>query len=260
MATCRKPTKRLEARRLRREGEPLKRIAARLGVSVSSVHNWTRDVLLTPEQRKRNLRGPRGPQSPLHIARRTETWRRKHREKRREYQDDGRRRAREMDPLHIAGCMLYWAEGAKKRNLVIFTNSDVAMLQFFMRFLRENLGVKPQDCRIRLNVYTNNGLPLKEIERHWLRALELPASCLRGHSLNHYPTSSSGRKRRKLPYGVCSLSVARSTHLVQHIFGAIQEYAGFEEPRWLDGPPKKTQPGRRRRRVDDATDGLAEAA
>jgi hypothetical protein len=34
---------------------------------------------------------------------------------------------------------------------------------------------------------------------------------------------------------VCS---ARSEkhRIVQHIYGAIQEYAGFEEPRWLDGP------------------------
>ena len=32
------------------------------------------------------------------------------------------------------------------------------------------------------------------------------------------------------------------TQLVQHIYGAIQEYAGFEEPRWLDGPPRKPKP------------------
>jgi hypothetical protein len=142
--------------------------------------------------------------------------------------------------------MLYWAEGSKQRNRVTFANSDVEMVRFFARFLTESIGVSPGDFRIRLNVYTNNGMPLKEIERHWLRALELPRSCIRGHSLNHYPTSSSGKKRRKLPYGVCSLSVARSTWLVQHIYGAIQEYAGFDEPRWLEGPPRKSQAGRRR--------------
>ena len=43
--------------------------------------------------------------------------------------------------------------------------------------------------------------------------------------LNHFPTSSSGKKRNRLPYGVCTLSVARSTRLVQHIYGAIQQYA-----------------------------------
>ena len=69
---------------------------------------------------------------------------------------------------------------------------------------------------------------------YWLRALQLPRECLRGHTLNHRPTSSSGKKTNKLPYGVCTLRVRRSTWLVQHIYGAIQEYGGFEEPRWLD--------------------------
>jgi hypothetical protein len=52
--------------------------------------------------------------------------------------------------------------------------------------------------------------------------------------MNHTPTSSSGMKTNRLPYGVCNVRVLRSTALVQHIYGAIQEYGGFEEPRWLD--------------------------
>ena len=50
--------------------------------------------------------------------------------------------------------------------------------------------------------------------------------------VNHFPTSSSGRAKRKLPYGVCSLTV-HSAWMLQHIYGAIQEYAGFDEPAWL---------------------------
>jgi hypothetical protein len=37
----------------------------------------------------------------------------------------------------------------------------------------------------------------------------------------------------RLPYGTCRLSV-HSTAIVQHIYGAIQEYAGFDRPEWLD--------------------------
>lgn len=134
--------------------------------------------------------------------------------------------------------MLYWAEGAKSRNQLIFANSDVHMLRFFTRFLTESMEVPRTDFRVRLNVYLNNGLPLTRIEDHWLRAVQAPRSSLRGHTLNHFPTSSSG-KRRNLPYGVCTLKATKSTWLVQHIYGAIQEYGGFEEPRWLDGPPRK---------------------
>lgn len=246
--TLRKPKQYARARQLRARGEPLKRIAKELGVSVSSVHGWTRDIVLTPEQRKHNLRGPRGPQNPERVARRAATWRRVNRERRRQFQDHGRQKARESDPLHLAGCMLYWAEGAKDRNNVVLANSDPEMVRLFARFLRESMGVGPMDMTIRINAYTGNGLSLREIEEWWLDALELPDESVRKGIENHRPTSSSGKKKNKLPYGVCALRVKRSTWLVQHIFGAIQEYVGFDEPRWLDGPPKKTYPRKRRRR------------
>jgi hypothetical protein len=67
----------------------------------------------------------------------------------------------------------------------------------------------------------------------WLDLLNLPKASARGHMLNHMPTSSSGRAKNKLPYGVARLSV-HQTEKVQHVYGAIQEYAGFEEPAWLD--------------------------
>jgi hypothetical protein len=135
--------------------------------------------------------------------------------------------------------MLYWAEGSKDRNTITFVNSDREMVVFFVAFLRDSLGVSPEDITVRLNVYLTNGLTLREVEDHWLWALGLPRSSLRKPMINHAPTSSSGRKRNKLPYGVCTIRVKRSTALVQHIYGAIQEYAGFDEPRWLDGPPRR---------------------
>jgi hypothetical protein len=128
--------------------------------------------------------------------------------------------------------MLYWAEGSKKRNQVVFANSDLSMVVLFRRFLTETLAVPLNDISIRLNVYTNNGLSIEEIERYWLEWLELPPSCVRKHVLNHMPTSSSGKARNKLPYGVCTIRVT-STRVVQHIFGAIQEYGRFDEPAWL---------------------------
>jgi hypothetical protein len=130
--------------------------------------------------------------------------------------------------------MLYWAEGSKSRNTVSFSNSDPQMLSLFRRFLVEALRVDPADVSLRLNVYTGNGLSIEEIEGYWLTLLDLPRVSLRKHILDHTPTSSSGRMRNKLPYGVCTLRVARSTRLVQHIYGAIQEYAGFDQPDWLD--------------------------
>jgi hypothetical protein len=52
----------------------------------------------------------------------------------------------------------------------------------------------------------------------------------------HVPRSS-GQKKNTLPCGVATLKV-HDTRIAQHIFGAIQEYGGFDEPRWLDGPAR----------------------
>jgi hypothetical protein len=39
--------------------------------------------------------------------------------------------------------------------------------------------------------------------------------------------------QNKLPYGTCRIVVSQ-TRVVQSIFGAIQEYAGFRRNDWLD--------------------------
>ena len=208
---------------------PMKQIARRLGVSPGSVHLWTRDIAITESYRSRNAR--------LARERFAVRWIEINRERRLGYQAEGRARALAGDPLHQAGCMLYWAEGGKDRGLLNFANSDRAMVSFFWRFLRHNFVFDRARVRVRLNVYLNNGLSLEEIEDWWNEGLRLPRVCFGGHVTDHYPTSSSGKKRNKLPHGVCTLRLY-DTRILQHIYGAIQEYAGFEEPRWLDGPPR----------------------
>jgi hypothetical protein len=60
--------------------------------------------------------------------------------------------------------MLYWAEGGKRRNAIQFTNSDPRMLAFFRKFLVESLDVPPERIQLSINVYTNNGMGIEEIE------------------------------------------------------------------------------------------------
>ena len=222
-----------EARQLRRAGAPIKRIAAQLGVSPGTVHRWTTDIDLTTSQR-RAINDAEAERWRRVVAQRAESWSRRCREARAGYQREGRVRAREHDPLHLTGCMLYWAEGSKRRNTVTFSNSDRAMVVRFREFLVEEFELSDDRFAVTLNVYLGNGLTIEEVEDSWLRALGLPGSCARKHTLNHMPTSSSGRRKNKLPYGVCTLRILRSTPIIQHIYGAIQEYAGFDEPAWLD--------------------------
>jgi hypothetical protein len=222
-----------QARELRMAGVPYKRIAATLKISPGTAFAWTRDIELTEEQEERNRRGPTGPQNPEAQRKRAAAWAARCRARRAQFQEDGRRRARDGDLLHQAGCMLYWAEGGKSRNCAKFANSDPQMVLLFRRFLTDALEIEPDAICLSINAYTNNGLSIDEIERFWLDLLNLRGCSVRKHTLNHMPTSSSGHAKTRLRYGVCFLVVNR-TWVVQHIYGAIQEYGGFEEPRWLD--------------------------
>src|SRR5688572_1254937 len=178
------------ARELRLAGVPYKRIAATLGISPGTAFLWTRDIELTAEQEERNRRGPTGPQNPAAQRKRAAAWAARCRARRAEFQQDGRRRARDGDLLHQAGCMLYWAEGAKSRNCAKFANSDPGMTLLYRRFLTDALGVDRGEIRLSINAYTNNGLSIEGIERFWLDLLDLPPDSVRKHALNHFPTSS----------------------------------------------------------------------
>jgi transposase-like protein len=206
------------------EGRSIKEIARLLDVSPSSVSLWVRDLELTAHQRHYLDQRARF----LRIEGRREYWR----ERRRTFQDHGRHLARQRDAFHAAGCMLYWAEGSKSRNVAQICNADPEVLRFFARFLRMYFDVSDDKFRVTCNLFADHIERQTEIERFWLRTLELPALSLCRSMVNVYSKYSQKKRRNKLPYGTCRVSV-HSTAVVQSIFGAIQEYGGFERPEWL---------------------------
>jgi hypothetical protein len=72
-----------------------------------------------------------------------------------------------------------------------------------------------------------------EIEDFWLATVGLPRSCMTKTMVNRYSRASKRTRKNRLPYGTCRVTV-HSTRVVQHLYGAIQEYGGFDRPEWLD--------------------------
>ncbi|MBA2643261.1 MAG: hypothetical protein H0U82_10080 [Actinobacteria bacterium] len=142
--------------------------------------------------------------------------------------------ARRAGRLHVAGAMLYWAEGDKgSRNSARLTNSDPDLLVMFVRFLRTYFELPNEKLRVTCNLFADHLDRQVEIEQFWLDLLELPRTCLCKSSVNVYSKYSQKKRRNKLPYGTTRVGV-NSTQVVQSIYGSIQEYGGFERPDWLD--------------------------
>lgn len=198
-----KTKERAAARLLRRdEGRSVKDIARLVGAAPSTVSLWVRDIELTPKQHAA-LRVA----NPAYNGQRN-GWAAKverGRLRRRGYQLAGRRRARRLEPLYVAGCMLYWAEGAKRRNTVELSNADPEVIRFFARFLRDCFGVRNDRMRVACHLFADHVARQREVEQFWLDVAGLPRSSLRKSMVNHYSRSSQRKRTNRLPYGTCKL-------------------------------------------------------
>jgi hypothetical protein len=216
-----------KARSMRLEGSSIREIEQRLGVARSSVSRWVSGVELTSQQlAELERRSGAGRLAGAAVnAERART-------RRREWQEEGRRRARAGNASYISGCMLYWGEGSKSRSTVELTNSDVALVRVFADFLRQHFDVVDESMRLRCNLFADHAAHQSAIERHWLDALQLPEASLLDSRVNRYSKYSQKKRTNSLPYGTARL-VVHSTRILQTIYGSIQELGDFDRPEWL---------------------------
>jgi hypothetical protein len=160
-----KLTERQQARRLRRGGLPLAEIAARLGVSKSSVSLWVRDVEFTPLPRV--TRGRRRAPNALQRRKQAEIDR---------LVAEGRARIGRLSEREflVAGVALYAGEGSKQDGRVSFVNSDPRMVVLFCSWLRHFYEI--DESRLRLALYLHQGLDLAAAMAYWSALTGVPES------------------------------------------------------------------------------------
>jgi transcriptional regulator with XRE-family HTH domain len=155
------------ARELRARSWTLQDIATELGVSKSSVSLWVRDVVFTPNPRRR-ARRPRP--SSLHLRKLAEI----ERLDREGTSDIGRLTDREF---MLFGVALYLGEGFKRDGQVGMANTDPEVLRAFVTWLRRFLAV--DETRLRVRMYLHDGLDLESAECFWSNLLDIPRSQFR---------------------------------------------------------------------------------
>jgi predicted transcriptional regulator len=160
-----KLAERQQARQLRRTGLPLAEIAARLGVSRSSVSVWVRDVEFSAPVRP--ARGRRREPNALQRRRQAEIDR---------LVAEGQERIGRLSEREflVAGVALYAGEGSKTDGSVLFANSDPRMIAFFCAWLRRYFEI--DEARLRVRLYLHEGLDLAAAVAFWSGVTGIPAS------------------------------------------------------------------------------------
>jgi hypothetical protein len=148
---------------------------------------------------------------------------------RRAYEDAAREARVELEklkynPLFIAGMMLYWGEGDKaSAGNVRFTNSDPAMIAFYVHFLRHACGIPEGKIKANVLIYPDHEEMVTRA--FWVRTTGLPRENFKKSVL------IKGRhKTRRLSWGVCNVTVSNSYFKVKMLEWLNQLHAQLMNP------------------------------
>jgi predicted transcriptional regulator len=163
----------IKAKELRIKGLSIKDIKKKLGVSLSSVSLWVRDVKLTDSQLRKLYENKRtGNLKGSIIAA-------KNKIKQRELitSDLKREGRKEIGKLSkrdrfIVGVTMYAGEGGKTDRDISFVNSDSRLIKFMMGWFRDFCHVLPE--KFRGSLYIHDNLDEKSAKQFWSKLTGIP--------------------------------------------------------------------------------------
>lgn len=208
---------------LRHKGESVRDIAHKIGVSKSTVSMWCRDISLSSEQiRCLQERQKRASARVLfEIAERNRARRVK---KEKVLKREGWRRVGSMSirDLFVAGLALYWGEGYKReyRGGVEFSNSDPAMILFFIDWLRELYNVSVEQLTLRVGINHIHRNREKVVLQYWSKVTSVPLSQFTKTSFIRSDLKKIYKNHNE-HFGTLRVKVQKSTDLKRRILGSI---------------------------------------
>lgn len=214
---------RLEARKLRKRGVSVRKIAQTLDLSKSTVSEWVRDVILTVNQLE-TLRAASIKGAELGRLRGALIQK----ERRINLIEDLKKAGVEelstliRRELLVAGVALYWGEGSRKSNRGIsFCNSDPRMIKFLIRWLIDCFGVRVTELRCRVGINFIHTKRDAIVKAYWSTVTSIPLKQFR-------KTSFKKVNNRKVyenfndHYGTLTVEVAKSRVLYYKVLGLIE--------------------------------------
>ncbi len=215
----------LEARKLRKNGLSVKKIASELQISKSTVSIWVRDIVLSVEQleelRKSKIKG-------AELGRLRNALEQKNRRLKliQESRIDGLKYLSGMTEreLLIAGLALYWGEGSKKTRKIELCNSDPKMIKFFLIWLQTCFGIPISQMRCYVGINETHRKREQLVKYYWSEMTGIPLD-------QFTKTSFKKVKSKKIydnfneHYGTLSVKVSKPARIYYKIIGLIEGLA-----------------------------------
>lgn len=123
--------------------------------------------------------------------------------------EDGSRLISVLDhkSLLIIGIILYWAEGTKSEKCnqgLSFSNSDPAMIAYFVKFLKESLKIEEEKITGGIHIYPDSDV--EQARKFWSKITAIPEE--KFYIITQVSLSSkSKRPFNKLPHGTAVIRV-----------------------------------------------------
>jgi len=215
--------KKKQARILRQGGESIRQIAKRLKVSPSSASMWCRDIELSQEQtselKRRHIDPEYGKRKDYHKKVRKERMDKEKKLYEQGIKEIGNISKRE---LFLTGIALYWAEGFKKDSRVGFASMDPAMINFFIRWLKECFNYSNEDLKLAVTANISHKYRIHEIQNYWSKQTGIPVEDFNKPFFQNVKWILKYDKPEDY-YGVLRIRVKKSIELLRKMRG------------WIDG-------------------------
>lgn len=193
-----------EARKLRAKGLSIKAIQKKLGIPLSTLSGWLKDVELSDKQKavlKKKWR-----QSLIDARVKAVAWHNKQKRFRMEVAEmEALKSLTEIDIkdkaiLDLTLAILYLGEGSKKTPGTCMGNSDPKILNFFLAVLRSNYGINNESIKCELHLRADQNP--NEIRKYWSKELCVPLKQFTTISIDE---RTRGRATYQTYKGVCVL-------------------------------------------------------
>lgn len=217
-----KSKEKIKARKLRRKGESIKKIAKIVNVSVSTASLWCRDVQLTNNQvenlRKRQTDPFYGKRLDYYLQKKKEFNLKLLNLKNEGIHSIGKLSKRE---IFLIGIALYWGEGFKKDSLVGLATLDTKIAKFFIFWLNKSFKITSKNLLLRVTANISYKKQINKLEKYWSKELNIPINQFSKPFFQN-TTWKKEYENKDNYHGVLRIRVRRSIDLLRKIFGYIE--------------------------------------